>query len=211
MNPSKVRWASWMLAAVALMGLAAWAAGPAAAPSAGPLPTPFAEARYGKMSAKSPFGVATAVSSPTAAATPGFAADLYVDGVAHVGAVDYVAIKSRDPDKHDSLFLQVGDVSPDGLKVEGVEWSDQMGRSKVDVSKNGEKATLQFDQAQIVKGADAGGGMLPGQPGIPVPRQPMAGQQWPGAMPRPGVRPVGMPLPGGVDVRRRVRVIQSGQ
>ena len=50
------------------------------------------------MSARSPFAVATAAAAATAAPTPGFASQLYVDGIAHVGKTDFVAIKSRDPD-----------------------------------------------------------------------------------------------------------------
>jgi len=127
----------------------------AMAESAQPLPTPFPEARYQVMSAKSPFAVATAAATP--AATPGFAAQLYVDGVAHAGSVDYVAIKSRDPDNHKVLFVEVGKTTEDGLKVERVRWSNQMGKSTVDVSKDGEKATLLFDQDQIAAAANGSG------------------------------------------------------
>jgi hypothetical protein len=134
--------------APALALLSTLAAIAAMAESAQPLPTPFPEARYQMMSARSPFAVATAA-APVPAATPGFAAQLYVDGVAHAGNVDYVAIKSRDPDNHKVLFVEVGKTTDDGLRVERVRWSNQMGKSTVDVSKDGEKATLLFDQDQI--------------------------------------------------------------
>jgi hypothetical protein len=128
-----------------LLGLAA------RADSLQPLPTPFPEARYRQMSAKSPFAVATAASAPAAAPTPGFAAQLYVDGVAHLAQTDFVAIKSRDPENKSVIFLEVGESTEDGMKVERVQWSAEMGRSTVDVTKAGEKATLLFDQQQIAK------------------------------------------------------------
>jgi hypothetical protein len=139
-----------------LVGLGAWASLPvqgSPAPAAQPLPTPFPEARYERMSAKSPFAVASATAAP--AATPGFAAQLYVDGVAHVGNSDFVAIKSRDPGNPAAIFLEVGESTQDGMKVEGVRWSDETGKSTVDVSKAGERATLAFDQATIKTAAAA--------------------------------------------------------
>jgi len=138
-----------------LTGLVAWAESPR------PLPTPFPAARYQPMSARSPFAVSTA-SQATAAATPGFAAQLYVDGVAHLGATDFVAIKSRDPDKPAAIFVEVGKSTEDGMKVERVQWSGEMGKSTVDVSKGGEKATLIFDEAQIEKTPSAVPAMAPG-------------------------------------------------
>jgi hypothetical protein len=165
------------------------------------------------MSARSPFAVSTATAA-AAAATPGFAAQLYVDGVAHVGKTDFVAIKSRDPSQQDVIFLEVGKSTDDGLKVEGVKWSDEMGKSTVDVSKGGEKATLEFDE-QTVKTPTAAPiptqvrlPMLPG--GRPINFPPQNGQfnrffpQQPGQPMGPNQTPV-MP-------NRRVRgVIQSPQ
>ena len=137
--------AGFFALASSLIGLGAWAA------TSQPLPTPFPEGRYERMRAKSPFAVASASGAATAAATPGFATQLYVDGVAHVGKTDFVAIKSRDPGKPLSIFLEVGKSTEDGMKVESVKWSDQMGKSTVEVSRNGEKAVLEFDQAQMAK------------------------------------------------------------
>ena len=119
-----------------------------------PLPTPFPQARYQQMSARSPFVLATAA-TPQAAPTPGFASQLYVDGIAHVGDTDFVAIKSRNPTpgKPVTIFLAVGQSTEDGMKVDRVQWSDQMGKSTVNVSKGGERATLIFDEAQIAKAA----------------------------------------------------------
>lgn len=162
-----------------LMGLEAWAG---TSQPAQPLPTPFPEARYQRMSARSPFAIATASSAPTAAPTPGFAAQLYVDGVAHVGSTDFVAIKSRDPDKQSVIFLEVGESSRDGMKVERVKWSDEMGKSTVDVSKAGEKATLIFDEAQMKTIAVAPAQPLLRLPGVTVPPQARDAVELPGPL-----------------------------
>lgn len=150
-----MRWAGLLAAVPGLMG--SWAH----AGTAQPLPTPFPAARYQQMSAKSPFAVATAAAA-TAEVTPGFAAQLYVDGVARVGDTDFVAIKSRDPDKPAAIFVEVGESTEDGIKVERVKWSDEMGRSTVDVSKGGEKATLEFDE-QTLQTVAAGPALPPGE------------------------------------------------
>ena len=144
-------WTELLVLGSGLMGLGAWASG-SSTPAAQPLPTPFPEARYERMSARSPFAVATAAAAP--AATPGFAAQLFVDGVAHVGSADFVAIKSRDPEKS-VIFLAVGESTDDGMKIDAVQWSPQLGKSTVDVSKGGEKATLEFDEAALAGDPDA--------------------------------------------------------
>jgi hypothetical protein len=147
-----------------LMVLGAWAG------TSLPFSTPFPETRYRQMSAKSPFSLAPAAPAAAAAATPGFAAQLFVDGVAHIGQTDFVAIKSRDPAQAAPIFLEVGESTGDGMKVERVKWSDEMGRSTVDVTKGGEKATLVFDEAQLATNSIA---TQPGQPEIPPPDAPL--------------------------------------
>jgi hypothetical protein len=124
------------------------------------------------MSARSPFAVASQAAPPAAAPTPGFAAELYVDGVAQIDDTDYVAIKSRDPDKP-TIFLAVGESASDGMKVERIRWSDETGKSTVDVIKNGETATLAFDEAQIAKGDSNGQAVAFGEP--PQPMGPITG------------------------------------
>ena len=155
---------------------AGWVAWAESMHSTQALPTPFPEARYERMSAKSPFAVASATAGANAAPTPGYAAQLYVQGVSQIGKKNFVAIKSRDPDQQSGYFLEVGGTSADGLKVESVNWSDKMGKTTVDVSKAGEKrATLTFDEAQMAKNATAGPAMIPGQPGIRLPTLPGQG------------------------------------
>jgi hypothetical protein len=215
---------AWLLPLALLSCLASVAA--LAAWAETPLPAPFPEARYQQMSARSPFAIATAAAAPTAAPTPGFAAQLYVDGVAHVGKSDFVAIKSRDPDQQNVIFLEVGKSNADGLKVERIMWSNEMGKSTVDVSKAGERATLEFDEQTVKSVATTAAAAPPNQPGIRLP--PMPGgrpmnfpmQNGQPAFNRfyqqqPGYGPAGMNLPQSVInmQRRRVRsgMIQSGQ
>jgi hypothetical protein len=221
------RFLAWAILPVGIA--AAIAAAPATAPApaaAQPLPTPYPEARYSQMSAKSPFAVATAVA--TAAPTPDFAAQLYVDGVVNINGTDFAAIKSRASDQPLSLFLAVGKTSDDGLKVERVKWSDEIGKSTVDVSKNGERATLAFDQDTIKTAGSQPGMPQPGGPGIRLPSLPgqgrpmnfpMQGGQQPQfnnrfAVPAQPGPSVGPPQPGNPlnALRRRTRpMIPSGQ
>jgi hypothetical protein len=210
----------WAAVLALLSGIAGLTGIAALGESAQPLPTPFPQARYQQMSASSPFVVSTAAA--TAAPTPGFASQLYIDGVAHVGKTDFVAIKSRDPDNQKVIFLEVGKTTEDGLKVERIKWSDEMGKSTVDVSKAGEKATLVFDQMTTASNPAP---VVPSQPGTlrlpPVPGrpnfppqngQPPYGQrffQQPGQLQGPGTTLTPAML---LQQRRRVRgEIQSGQ
>jgi hypothetical protein len=169
-----------------------------------PVPAPFPAARYQQMSAKSPFAVGTAA-APTAAPTPGFAANLYVNGVARIGATDYVTIKTKGEDKG-TIFLAVGKSSDDGMKVDSVVWSDEMGKTKVYVTKAGEKATLSFDETAMAKVP------VPDNPGMRI----VPGQRGPQFPMPPGARPGGFPQqpgmgpPGGdpsrIQFRRRARI-----
>ncbi|MGA3169724.1 MAG: hypothetical protein ABSE62_01815 [Chthoniobacteraceae bacterium] len=226
------------LALAFCIGLAAYAA---PMQPASPLPTPFPETRYRQMSQKSPFAVATAVAAAPAP-TPGFASQLYINGIARVGDVYYVAIKSRDGDPNKpTMLLQIGQPSPDGMEVKSVNWSDVVGKSTVDVTKDGEDATLAFDEDQIEKGAtpdtdqqgirypgmpngprqirfpiqNGYGRGFPGQPGYSRPGYPQPGYSQPG-YPQPSYSQPGYPQPSysqpGNSIRRfRSGMIQSGQ
>jgi len=191
LSPAAILTPTWALA-----GVAAFASLHAAPRQPQPLPTPFPAARYEQMTQKSPFAVATST-APPAAATPDFASQLYVDGVAHFGQTDYVAIKSRDASKPVAMFVAVGASTVDGMHVDAIRWSDQLGKSTVDVSKAGEKATLQFDEATLKESqgapvADAG-------PQFPRFNQPAFANQGDGngpPTPFPGRRFPGLRFPG---------------
>ena len=185
--------------------------------------------RYGKMSEDSPFALATAA-VPVAEPVKGWASGLYLSGIGknYVGGKEqiFVGIKSRTEQTAFSLFGN--DPGYDGISIGGIEWSDQLGKSKVTLKKGTEFATVTFDPqiiatpaAPVAQPRNPGApGMKPQPGGIPannIPRPP-AGS----AVPRPSAAPV-LPqaLPGPSNTapsntnaappegRQRVRVIKS--
>ncbi len=94
---------------------------------------------------RSPFAVATAVALP--AATPNFAKDLFVANAARTPEGDLVTIASST-DKNLKLYLTTaGPV--EGYTVPNIEWSDRVGETKVTIAKDGQTATLTFNQALL--------------------------------------------------------------
>lgn len=142
------------------------------------LPKQQAFARYEAMMNRSPFAVATAA-APAPAATPNFAKDLYIANAARTADGDLVTIASST-DKNFKKYLSTKE-SVEGFSVPNIEWSDRVGGTKVTISKDGQFATLTFNQAllsQPVANAAAA---------VPQPQQPQ-GQPLPG-VPQ-GVPPV---------------------
>jgi len=109
------------------------------------VPKRFTFARYQAMMDRSPFAVATAVAAP--AATPNFAKDLYVANAAHSKDGDYVTIASS-ADKNFKKYLST-DAPEDGYSITNIEWSDKVGATKVTISKDGQLATLTFNEALL--------------------------------------------------------------
>src|SRR2546423_1487898 len=109
------------------------------------LPKPFTFARYEAMMDRSPFAVATAVAAP--AATPNFAKDLYVANAAHSKDGDFVTIASS-ADKNFKKYLSTT-APEDGYAITNIEWSDKVGATKVTISKDGQIATLAFNEALL--------------------------------------------------------------
>ena len=109
------------------------------------VPAPYTFARYQAMLDRSPFAVATAVAAP--AATPNFAKDLYVANAAHSKDGDYVTIASS-ADKNFKKYLSTN-AAEDGYTITIIEWSDKVGATKVTISKEGQTATLTFNEALL--------------------------------------------------------------
>src|SRR5438309_2216356 len=145
------------------------------------LPTKLNFDRYKGMLDHSPFAVASAVVAP--AATPNFAKDLYVANAAKSQDGDMVTIASS-ADKEFKKYLTTKN-PVDGYAIANIQWSDKIGETKVTISKDGQFATLTFNQAVLTQ-------PLPNKPGPPmpgvVPPQPQPGFQ------RPGQNP-GAPVP----------------
>ena len=131
------------------------------------LPPKYNFDRYSKMMDQSPFAVATAVAAP--AATPDFAKDLYIANAARSQDGDLVTIASTG-DHNFKKYLTTKE-PVDGYSISSIEWSDKVGQTKVTISKDGNFATLTFNQAllsQVSPGGGAGARPLPA-PAMPVP------------------------------------------
>jgi hypothetical protein len=125
------------------------------------VPKAFTLARYQAMMDRSPFAVATAVAAPVA--TPNFAKDLYVANAAHSKDGDFVTIASS-ADKNFKKYL-TSTAPDDGYSISNIEWSDKVGATKVTITKDGQTATLTFNEALL--------------------KQSVAANQPPGQMPQP--------------------------
>jgi hypothetical protein len=157
------------------------------------LPKPFAFARYQTMMDRSPFAVATAVVPVTA---PSFAKDLYVANAAKSKEGDLVTIASST-DKNFKKYLTTA-AAVEGYTITGIEWSDKVGATKVTIAKDGQTATLSFNEALLRQPAGPGQNPVPQPPNKETAAQPAA-PIVPGAQPViPGAQPNAvkpMPVP----------------
>ena len=138
------------------------------------LPPQYNFDRYSKMMDQSPFAIASAVAAP--AATPDFAKDLYIANAARSQDGDLVTLASS-ADHNFKKYLSTKEPM-DGYSIASVEWSDKVGQTKVTISKDGNFATLTFNQAllsQTSPGGAVAARALPA-PAMPVPN--------PGGVPR---------------------------
>lgn len=133
------------------------------------LPPQFNFDRYSKMVDHSPFAIATAVSAPEA--TPDFAKDLYVANAARSSEGDMVTLASTS-DHNFKKYLSTK-TPVDGYSIANIEWSDRVGATKVTISKDGNFATITFNQAllQGPQNTALASRMLtaPNIPGAPIP------------------------------------------
>ena len=131
------------------------------------LPPQYNFDRYSKMMDQSPFAIATAVAAP--AATPDFAKDLYIANAAKSQDGDLVTLASS-ADHNFKKYLSTKEPM-DGYSIASIEWSDKVGQTKVTISKDGNFATLTFNQALLSQTSPGGPGAarpLPA-PAMPVP------------------------------------------
>jgi hypothetical protein len=131
------------------------------------LPPRFNFDRYSAMLEKSPFAVATAVALPTT--TPDFAKDLYVANAAHSPEGDLVTIASSS-DHNFKKYLTTKE-PVDGYSIASIEWSDRVGETRVTISKNGQFATITFNQALMSQSSPAVPNPLPNEPNV-MPNEP---------------------------------------
>ena len=109
------------------------------------LPKPLSFARYQAMMEHSPFAIATAVAPPPSA--PNFAKDLYIANAARSKDGDMVTIASS-ADKNFKKYLTTKEPE-DGYSISSIEWSDKIGATKVTITKDGQFATLSFNEALL--------------------------------------------------------------
>src|SRR4029077_3847187 len=130
------------------------------------LPPQYNFDRYSKMMDQSPFAIASAVAAP--AATPDFAKDLYIANAARSQDGDLVTLASS-ADHNFKKYLTTKE-PVDGYSVASIEWSDKVGQTKVTISKDGNFATLTFNQA-LLSQASPGGGLA--ARAVPAPAMPV--------------------------------------
>ena len=139
--------------------------------------------RYQPMLDHSPFAVATAAALP--AATPNFAKDLYIANAARSPEGDLVTLASAS-DKNFKEYLNTKQPNEHGYGIANIEWSEKIGGTKVTISKDGQFASLAFNQALLSTTSG-------GPPGMPAPVLPQAQPN--------GIYPV-MPTPAPAQVMR---------
>ena len=161
------------------------------------LPTTPKFSKYEPMVKRSPFAIATAAAPAPSA--PDFAKDFYVANAAHSTSGDFVTLASTT-DKNLKEYLNTKETI-NGYSISNIQWSDQVGETKVTIAKDGQFATLTFNEALLSQaiqnqtaappqpvppnGVPARNGV--GNPQVPIQR-PMAVPQIP--TPPPHVRPV---------------------
>jgi hypothetical protein len=179
------------------------ASDPATAPVEPAAPEPFPIERYQRLIHRSPFAPSTqqATEEPKAS----FADELYVTGIAKLGEADCVFLSTRD--KKTTYSLVTGDPPSDGIQLLAVEWSDQVGKTKVRVKKGTETGVLSFDQAVVQQTASAPQ-MQPNPGSAPNLPRPPGQPNIPGIQPGTQIQP-GNPAQPQPTVRRRFRIINK--
>jgi len=146
------------------------------------LPSHSSFDRYSAMVDRSPFAVATAVALP--AATPDFAKDLYVANAAHSTGGDFVTLASTT-DKNQKEYLSTKE-TVHGYSISNIQWSDQVGETKVTITKDGQFATLTFNEALLSQAIQNPVGQIPQPPPQQgIPGRPTANPQMPIQRPMP--------------------------
>ena len=137
------------------------------------LPPRFNFDRYTRMADQSPFAIATAAALPEA--TPNFAKDLYIANAARSPEGDMTTLMSSS-DRNFKKYLTTRE-PVDGYSIASIEWSEDVGKTKVTISKDGQFATLIFNQSLLSQGTSAGRPIANQMPAsVPIIRSPEASQ-----------------------------------
>ncbi len=119
---------------------------------------------------RSPFAVATA--GAPLPSTPDFAKDLYVANAAHSTDGDFVTLASTT-DKNCKGIPEHEGNGRTAYSISNIQWSDQVGETKVTITKDGQFATLTFNEALLSQAIQNPVAQIPqplqqGIPGRPV-------------------------------------------
>lgn len=137
------------------------------------LPPRFNFDRYTRMADQSPFAIATAAALPEA--TPDFAKDLYIANAARSPEGDMTTLMSSS-DRNFKKYLTTRE-PVDGYSIASIEWSEDVGKTKVTISKDGQFATLIFNQSLLSQATAAGRPIANQMPAsVPVIPSPEASQ-----------------------------------
>ena len=134
------------------------------------LPPRFNFDRYRAMVDRSPFAIATAPALPEA--TPNFAKDLYVGNAARSAEGDMVTIRSSS-DQNFKKYLTTRE-PVDGYSIAQIDWSEDVGKTKVTISKDGQFASLTFNQALLAQQQGRQAGALAALSGGAIQQNPKA-------------------------------------
>jgi hypothetical protein len=146
------------------------------------LPKGVSFSRYEPMLKHSPFAVATA--GAPVGTVPDFAKDLYVANAARSREGDLVTIASSSDKDFKKYLTTKGPV--EGFRISTIDWSDRVGGTKVMIAKDGQFATLTFNEALLSQPIQNPQAQVqpPPQPFVPqpgTPQQPQQPQQQPAA------------------------------
>jgi hypothetical protein len=154
--------------------------------------------RYAAMMNKSPFAVATAIMNVEKAS---FAKDLYLANAAKLPDSDMITVQSA-VDRGMKEYLTTRAPNEHGFAIVSIDWSERPAETKATISKDGQVATIGFNQALMALTPQPNmppSQMAPGQPTVPsyVPSRPKMPVGVPTPIPRmrapiprnPAVRP----------------------
>lgn len=138
--------------------------------------------RYTAMVEHSPFAVASA--PVQASTTPSWSKDLFIANAAQMREADLITIMSLS-DKNLKEYVSTEEPNGHGYAIASIEWSDNPGGTKVTISKDGQFATLGFNEAVMSQAPTIPGNVPPNTPAVVKPGAPQTM-----TMPTPHVRGV---------------------
>lgn len=109
------------------------------------LPKPFAQQRYETTRTNSPFVLASIAPPQVTAVKTKFSEAMYVTGLGRAGGSEFVTIV-KVGDESRPIRLSGNTPNEDGIAVHRIEWSDEFGKSKVQLTKDGEVEEIGFNE-----------------------------------------------------------------